>query len=146
MLKLTNRDWEKRIEKQFETGLFDRIEVTKDVSKHEICNFEYHLYGDKSELALPMDIDLNFPTNHNLFENENSLDNVAPYSLFYIRKNVLNLNVVINNLVFGPEFRIINVELIEALDYVYNEARSYYKGLEKGIIKVNVFSLYKMGE
>lgn len=167
MLKMTIEDWKKRIERQFEAGLSNRVTIKsgKPRDTNEITNFEYSLIPESfEEVEAPVPeevIERSFIVNKSrmMFDkflrndmnsrqaafvnNYDGCDNhCISYFHFYVRDNKLCMNVYVRSMDFKRNFVFDNQTFNLAYAKVFESMKRQFSDIQSGFIKINVFSLH----
>jgi len=168
MLKLTIEKAKNRIERQFENNLYDKVRISnKDT--FEKTNIEYCLLPEIDDIKYltnaPIDeeyverqhiikksnnvkqfiINDKFSRRASFVNNYDGYDNhCISYFHFYIRDNMLSMNVYVRSMNFDTHFIFDNQTFVLAYFDVYNTVKEKYSNVNFGYIKINIFSLHKI--
>lgn len=166
MLKLGIEDWKKRIDAQFDAGLYENVTVEHSVTTDEITNFEYCLepkevvlmseqvdapieeeYAERSFIFMRTDDmykyfeDCLHTRKAAFVNNYDGKDNhCISYFQFYMRGNLFNMNVYVRSMNFVTNFVFDNQTFTLAYNRLYERLRGR---VSRGYIRVFVFSLHK---
>lgn len=166
MLKIT--DLKLKIDKQFELGFFNKVQVS-NINTKEIVNFEYNLIPEEfQEYVKPpveeeqVERDFILFRSNQMYENFLSKDlnsrqgafvnnydehdnHCISYIQHYIRDEKFCMNVYVRSMNFETNFIFDNQTFNLAYYTVYNNLKKQYKDYFKispGFIKVLIFSLH----
>lgn len=165
MLKMTIEDWKKRIDRQFEAGLYKCIQIGKRET-HEITNFEYCLIPEVIKICVgapvPEEIierqyvinatkerlelllnDINSRQAAFVNDYDGEDNHCISYFHYYVRDNKICMNVYVRSMDYKRNFFFDN----QTFNLAYKEAYSKLKEkhgeqVEEGYIRVFVFSLH----
>ena len=168
MLQKTIQETKDIFEKQFNKNLFDVIFV-KDKKTFELTNLEYFITPTKEDVAnlvpAPLEeeyVERDFVILSSLKIRENiekdkfardavfvnnydgSDRHCISYLQYYIRDNMLSMNVYARSMNFDTNFIFDNQTFVLAYFKTYNSLKPFFPEIEIGYIKVNVFSLHKI--
>jgi hypothetical protein len=167
MLKMTIQDWKSRIDRQFEAGLFDKVEIGKKRKTQELTNFEFCLIPEEilEEVSPPVEEELEerqfiLSRSQDVFDqflmndinsrqgafvnNYDGKDNhCISYFHHYVRNGKHSLNVYVRSMNYKDNFVFDCQTFNLAYKTVYDNLKSlYYDKVEQGFIRVFVFSLH----
>jgi len=157
--------WQKKIDKLFLMGKYNLVTVHQTLKTKEINNFQYQLQPEiLTELVPPPVeeevVERNFVINRSIgisnylindinsrqaafVNNYDGADNhCIAYFHHYVRNNKYSMNVYVRSLNYSSNFIFDNQTFNLAYQSVFNIIKEAYKDVEKGFIKVFVFSLH----
>jgi len=168
MLKLTIHKMRDRIERQFKNNLFDIVYV-KNKATFEKTNLEYCIMPTRddtlnlvpapleeenierdfiilSSIKIAENIRKEKYTRDATFVNnyDGSDKHCLSYFQYYIRDNMLSMNVYVRSMNFDTNFVFDNQTFVLAYFKVFNAIQIVYPGTQVGYIKINVFSLHRI--
>jgi hypothetical protein len=167
MLKMTIQDWKKRIDRQFEAGLFDIVNIGDRVTK-EITNFEYCLVPEVLLESLMMSPPIEEEVLERKFVTISSYEQYVKYlktdvnsrraafvnnydgqdnhciSYFhhYVRNNRYCMNVYVRSMNYETNFIYDSQTFNLAYYEIFNELMKDHPEIQKGYIRVFVFSMH----
>ena len=167
MLKMTIQDWKSRIDRQFEAGLFDKIEIGSSKKTQEITNFEFSLIPEEiiDEVNPPIEEELEerqfiLTRSQGIFtqflvndinsrqgafvNNYDGKDNhCISYFHHYVRNGKHSLNVYVRSMNYKDNLVFDCQTFNLAYKVVHENLKSLYGNrVDLGFIKVFVFSLH----
>jgi hypothetical protein len=167
MLKMGISDWKKRIDRQFDAGLYDSITIHGSVERKtkEITNFEFCLVPETFDLVPPPveeeQVERDFILNRSLeiydnylskdinsrqgafVNNYDEADNhCISYFHHYVRDKKHSLNVYVRSMDYIRNFEFDCQTFNLTYNSVFEKLKKQYPEIEQGYIRVFVFSLH----
>lgn len=168
MLKLTIYNMRDRIERQFKNNLFDTI-IVRNKTTFEKTNLEYAIVPTRDDVQnlvpAPLqeeNVERDFvvlssiKVADNIIKDKYARDAVfvnnydgsdkhcISYFQYYIRDNMLSMNVYVRSMNFDINFIFDNQTFVLAYWKVFYKISPFIPNIGVGYIKVNVFSLHKI--
>jgi len=168
MLKMKIQDWKRRIDRQFEAEIFDSVLIDGFKQTKEITNFEYCLEPEEiieevqeeppveeeeeeRDFVVTMskemfDKYLNDDMNSRraaFVNNYDKADNhCISYFHHYVRNNRYCMNVYVRSMNYKTNFVYDSQTFNLAYNKVFKSLSEKYKEIQKGFIRVFVFSMH----